>query len=148
MSPIDLPEIELTVTNQGVTIYCAALNTPRFVPFEVKGRCSQCNSSTAELEYVLHREGLWLHCSRLKEPKFVPFDKIAAVTDNSLFRLRTRNTRFNIPIRSNGVEKCTNMNINQALEVEKKETNTKKRNKKNGVEQQQSMNVDVIDVPN
>jgi len=97
---MNISEIEFSATNQGLTIYCAALNTPRFVPFEVKGRCNLCHSSNAELELVLHPEGVWVHCNRLKEPKFVPFDKIASVSDNSLVRLKTRNTRFNIPIKN------------------------------------------------
>ena len=124
MAPIDLPEINVTVTSQGVTINCTALETPRFVPFEVKGRCNLCNSSNAELEYVLHRHGLWLHSSRIKEPKFVAFDKVANVTDKSMFRLRTRNTRFNIPIT---VEPETETNKDQEVE-----NGEKKKKKKNG----------------
>ena len=107
MPPMDISEIEFSANNTGLTIYCSALNTPRFVPFEVKGRCNLCHSSNAELELVLHPEGVWVACNRLKEPKFVMFDKIATVTDNSLVRLKTRNTRFNIPIKNNKVKKLS-----------------------------------------
>jgi hypothetical protein len=122
MSPVGVPEITVSVNSQGITINCSALETPRFVPFEVKGRCSMCNSSNAEIEYVLHRHGLRLKSSRIKEPKFVAFDKVADISDKSLFRLITRNTRFNIPIT------VTPENTTEEQEV----VNVEKKKKKNG----------------
>jgi hypothetical protein len=129
LSPIDISEIEFSATNQGLTIFCSALNTPRFVPFEVKGRCTLCHSSNAELELVMHSEGVWVHCNRLKEPKFVLFDKYATVNDNSLVRLKTRNTRFNIPIKNTKVKKilCEEENNKEPeiIEVKKPQKNGK-----------------------
>lgn len=131
ISQMEVSEIEFSANNQGLTIYCAALNTPRFVPFEVKWRCNLCHSSNAELELVLHPEGVWVHCNRLKEPKFVQFDKIATINDNSLVRLKTRNTRFNIPIKNTKYKKVVlnpieeEMREPEMIEVKKPQRNAK-----------------------
>ena len=95
----NLPEIELFVNSSGITIFCPCLSTPRFIPFDNKGRCNVCHGNSVEVDYILQPEGITIFCSRLKEEKFVPFDKRATVTDSSVYKLRTRNKVYSIPMR-------------------------------------------------
>ena len=95
----NLPEIELFVNSSGITIFCPCLSMPRFIPFDNKGRCNVCHGNSVEVDYILQPEGITIFCSRLKEEKFVPFDKRAAISDNSVYKLRTRNKVYSIPMR-------------------------------------------------
>jgi len=99
-----LSEIEIIVNTSGVTIICPYLYTPRFIPFDLKGRCKSCKSDNVEIDYVIQPEGITIFCSRLKKEKFVPFDKSAqfnqkdANYDSRTVRIRSRSKSYNIPI--------------------------------------------------
>jgi len=99
-----LSEFEIIVNTSGVTVICPYLYTPRFIPFDQKGRCKTCKSDNVEIDYVIQPEGITIFCSRLIKEKFVPFDKSAQfnqkdVNDNSrAVRIRSRSKSYNIPI--------------------------------------------------
>jgi len=94
-----LPEIELFVSSIGITIASPNLTTPRWVPFDLKGRCNICYGSTVEVDYVLQPDGITIFCSRLKKEKYINFDKKLEIDSKSMYRLRTRNKVYNIPIK-------------------------------------------------
>ena len=94
-----LPEIELFVSSIGITIASPNLATPRWVPFDLKGRCNICYGSTVEVDYVLQTDGITIYCSRLKKEKYINFDKKLEIDSKSMYRLRTRNKVYNIPIK-------------------------------------------------
>ena len=106
-----LPEIEFYVNSSGVTIFCTQLITPRFVPFDQKGRCPTCKSDNVELEYIIQTEGITLVCPRFKKDKFVQFDPIGSEKNSrgegsnlsplreiSNCRIKSRNKSYNFPI--------------------------------------------------
>ena len=99
-----LSEFEIIVNTSGVTIICPYLYTPRFIPFDLKGRCKSCKSDNVEIDYVIQPEGITIFCSRLKKEKFVPFDKFAKFNENDVednrrtVRIRSRSKSYNIPI--------------------------------------------------
>lgn len=92
------PGLEINLNSNGVTIFCKYLNTPRFIPFDQKGRCSVCKSDCVEIDYVLSPEGVTIFCSRMKQEKFVPFDTRAQFGENDQFRIKSRSRVYNIPI--------------------------------------------------
>jgi hypothetical protein len=94
-----LPEIEFSVNSFGVTIFSNYLNTPRFVPFDHKGRCTQCKSDNVDLDYAIHDTGVILYCSRLKKELFIHFDRAPMVPkDGAIVRVKSRSKAFNVPI--------------------------------------------------
>jgi len=99
-----LSEFEIIVNTSGVTIISPYLYTPRFIPFDQKGRCKTCKSDNVEIDYVIQPEGITIFCSRLKKEKFVPFDKTAIFNQNDVddknrtVRIRSRSKSYNIPI--------------------------------------------------
>ena len=99
-----LSEFEIIVNTSGVTIICPYLYTPRFIPFDLKGRCKTCKSDNVEIDYIIQPEGITIFCSRLKKEKFVPFDKSAKFNENDAedikrtVRIRSRSKSYNIPI--------------------------------------------------
>jgi hypothetical protein len=92
------PEVDLLVNSNGVTIFCPYLMTPRFVPFDLKGRCSTCKSDNVEIDYVLQPNGITIYCSRMKQEKFVKFDVPALLNDRSFMRIRARGKTYNVPL--------------------------------------------------
>jgi len=99
-----LSEFEIIVNTSGVTVICPYLYTPRFIPFDQKGRCKTCKSDNVEIDYVIQPEGITIFCSRLIKEKFVPFDKSAqfnqkdANYNSRAVRIRSRSKSYNIPI--------------------------------------------------
>ena len=97
----DNTKVEFDLSSSGVTIFCANLTLPRFVPFDQKGRCPTCKSDNVEIDYTIHPEGLTIYCSRMKKEKFVAFDiPMTATEDNALVRIRARSKPYNIPIKA------------------------------------------------
>jgi len=97
----ELPEIEFNVNSSGVTIFCTQLITPRFVPFDQKGKCPLCKSDNVELSYIIQTEGITLVCPRFKKDKFVQFDangKPSSLREITNCRIKSRNKTYNFPI--------------------------------------------------
>jgi hypothetical protein len=76
------------------------LATPRFVPWDLPGRCSRCKSGTVEIDYVIQDQGVSIFSPRLKSgEKFIAFDKVAQFGDQAFMRIRARNKVLNIPFK-------------------------------------------------
>ena len=85
-----IPEVDFKLSSTGITILCPRLYTPRFIPFDIAGRCEICKSDTAEIDYTIY-------CSRLARTKFVPYDLgYELFPSYCLFRIKTRGKVFNI----------------------------------------------------
>ena len=98
----ELPEIEFNLNSSGITIFCPLLNTPRFVPFDQKGRCPVCKSDNVEIDYILQPEGVTIMCSRFKKEKFVKFDvEEGSLRDIMNFRIKSRSKTYNFPLFEN-----------------------------------------------
>ena len=110
-----LPEIDFLISPTGLTITCERLETPRFVPFDLKGKCDLCKSNTVEMDYIISKEGVTLSCTRMKGEKFVPFDIISNLPDRCYFRIKTRGKVFTIPY-----EKSTSCEISLPIKNETK----------------------------
>ena len=91
------PEVDFKISSTGITILCSRLYTPRFVPFDVKGRCECCKSDGAELDFVITIDGITIYCTRLQKPRFIPFDwPYSKFPHSCIFRVKTRAKIFNI----------------------------------------------------
>jgi len=118
-----LSEFEIIVNTSGVTIICPYLYTPRFIPFDLIGRCKTCKSDNVEIDYIIQPEGITIFCSRLKKEKFVPFDKAAKINqkdadDNSrTVRIRSRSKSYNIPMRKELTSEVSEKNIKAPYDI-------------------------------
>lgn len=97
-----MPTIDFTVTSNGITIFSDKyLKTPRFVPFDLAGKCQLCKSDAVDLDYVIQPYGCIFYCNRLKRERFVPFDISAKMEEGcTFFRVKTRGRSMNIPYES------------------------------------------------
>ena len=92
-----IPEVDFKISAVGITILCGRLYTPRFVPFDIKGKCECCRSDAAELDFVITKEGITIYCNRLHKSRFVPFDyPYQHFPSYCMFRIKTRARIFNI----------------------------------------------------
>lgn len=77
-----------------------SLATPRFVPWDLPGRCTRCKSGTVEIDYIIQEQGVTIFSARLKGgERFIAFDKIAKFGDQAFMRIRARNKILNIPFK-------------------------------------------------
>lgn len=78
--------------------------TPRFVPWDLPGRCTRCKSGTVDIDYVIQQQGVTIFSPRLKGgERFIAFDKIANFPEQAFMRIRARNKVLNIPFRREGM---------------------------------------------
>ena len=112
-----IPEIDFIVSSTGLTIYCSRLNTPRFVPFDLKGKCGLCKSDSAELDFLVSRDGITLYCSRIKKEKFISFDLVYDLPQKCYFRVKTKGKIFNVPYESLREEKANNSEQSSTVEM-------------------------------
>jgi hypothetical protein len=98
---MELPDVDIRINSNGITIFCPNLNTPRFIPFDLKGRCTIFKSDNVEVDYLLQPEGITIFCSRIKQEKFVEFDikPFDFQGDRQFLRIRTRSKVYNVPFR-------------------------------------------------
>ena len=93
-----IPEVEFNLSTVGITIICPRLPTPRFLQYDIKGKCNTCKSDSAEIDFLVTIDGITIYCNRLQKPKFVPFDyKYDSFAQQCLFRVKTKGKIFNIP---------------------------------------------------
>ncbi|MGN6671083.1 MAG: hypothetical protein ACTHJ4_06055 [Candidatus Nucleicultricaceae bacterium] len=97
------PKIDFVVNATGMTIFSSYFNTPRFVPWDLPGRCTRCKSTTVEVDYVLQPNGVTIICTRLKQQIYLPFDEGAKWSDGSRIRIRSRNKVLTIPLQMEGM---------------------------------------------
>jgi hypothetical protein len=98
MTSNDYPFVDFFVNTNGVMLFCAHFTTPKFVPFDQKGRCTLCKSDTTDLDYVITHRGITIYCSRLKREKFVAFDTPPSIRDKRSVRIRSRGKVYNVPL--------------------------------------------------
>lgn len=104
-----VPEIEFSLNSQGITIFSKYLNTPRFVPFDHKGRCPTCKSDNVELDYTVFDKGVIIYCTRIKGDVTIVFDKHPfAPKEGAVVRMKSRSRAFNIPM---GINKIYSMKM-------------------------------------
>ena len=129
-----IPEIDFKLSSTGITIVCPRLYTPRFLPFDLVGKCDTCKSDSAEIDFLITVDGITIYCSRLQQPKFIPFDyKYESFPDFCLFRVKTKGKVFNIepsktkPVLENGI-------INDIMNDDEPETKRKNEEEKKPIE--------------
>jgi len=115
-------DIDIVSGSQGITLYCAKrFRMPRFVPFDVKGRCKQCRGEDMDLEYLIDPTGITISCSRMRKEKYVPFDNKSTFNSGSsnaegVIHIKSRRKRFTLPLErfspniNNNYRKTTNGN--------------------------------------
>nr|CAD2205137.1 unnamed protein product [Meloidogyne enterolobii] len=87
-----IPIVSFSATANGLTISVPKLNTPRFVPFDISGKCTTCRADDVEIDYVITLEGIHI----IK--KFVAFDIIERFGKTNVFRFKTRRKVFSIQV--------------------------------------------------
>ena len=96
----DIPAVEFIVNSNGITIFSINhLKMPRFVQFDIPGKCQNCKSDAVEIDYVVQPNGVTIYCSRLKRECFVEFDypRITRAGTTTFFRVKIKGKIFNIP---------------------------------------------------
>ena len=74
--------------------------TPRFIPWDLPGRCSRCKSGTVEVDYVIQPSGVSIFSTRLKGgERFLPFDQVRDIDGGQWMRISARNKVFNLPLK-------------------------------------------------
>jgi hypothetical protein len=92
-----LPEATFSITGNGITVSSERFTTPRFIPFEINGKCKECKSTELELDFVITKEGVTLFCSRNKQSRFLPFDAVYELPGYCFFRVKNKGRVFNVP---------------------------------------------------
>src|SRR3954463_15087351 len=100
----ETPDIEFQVNASGMTIFSPIhLNTPRYLQWDLPGRCTRCNSSLVEIDYVIQPNGVSIFCTRLSAgEQFIVFDNELEFDQNATVRLKARNKVLNIQLRNLG----------------------------------------------
>ena len=114
----DIPSIEFAVNSNGITVFSINyLKVPRFIQFDIPGKCQNCKSDAAEIDYVVQPNGVTVYCSRLKHECFVEFDNLAVISPGTttFFRIKIKGKIFNIPFREAGNQKIENKLIGPAV---------------------------------
>ena len=92
-----IPEVDFRLSSLGLTLISPRLYTPRFIPFDIAGKCETCKSDSAEIDFLITIEGITIYSNRLYKPKFVPYDyKYESFPQCCLFRVKTKGKVFNI----------------------------------------------------
>ena len=92
-----IPEEDFRLSSLGLTLISPRLYTPRFIPFDIAGKCETCKSDGAEIDFLITIDGIKIYCNRLHKPKFVPYDyKNESFPQCCLFRVKTKGKVFNI----------------------------------------------------
>ena len=95
-----LSEVDFLASSNGITVFCSRLYTPRFIPYDLKGKCKQCKSNSAEMDILVTKEGISVWCTRMKGEKFIAFDIVCNMPDKCYFRVKSRGKVFTIPYRN------------------------------------------------
>ena len=97
-----IPTVDFKISSTGITVLCERLYTPRFIPFEIKGRCELCKCDGIEIDFLVTIKGITIYCNRMKRSKFVPFDyPYQNSMETCIFRVKTRAKLFNIELDDN-----------------------------------------------
>jgi len=104
-----LPEISINITTTGITINSdERLSTPRFLPFDQKGKCSNCKSTEMEIDFAVTKEGVTIFCSRIRGSRFVPFDHVIGLPGYTFFKIKNKGRVFNV---NHGFPPCGEIDV-------------------------------------
>nr|CAD2185737.1 unnamed protein product [Meloidogyne enterolobii] len=92
-----LPEVEISINLNGITISSDRLTPSRFVPYDIGGKCRECKSTDVELDFVVTKDGITIYCSRISGTRYVPFDSTYELPGICFFRIKNKGRVFNIP---------------------------------------------------
>ncbi|CAK5087142.1 unnamed protein product [Meloidogyne enterolobii] len=92
-----LPEVEISINLNGITISSARLTPARFVPYDIGGKCRECKSTEAEVDFVVTKDGITIYCTRISGTRYVPFDSTYDLPGICFFRVKNKGRVFNIP---------------------------------------------------
>ena len=87
---VQIPEVDFNVTATGIKVESRRFVTPRFIPFDIKGKCDNCRSDYAEIDYCVSMDGIIIICNRLKTPRHIPFDFKYPLPNVCLFRVKMK----------------------------------------------------------
>ena len=110
----NLPEVDFSVSTQGVTIYSDRFTEPRFLEFDIKGKCPKCKSNSTEIDYFINESGIEIESTRFIAPKFVFFDLPHRLPNQCHFRVRMKGQNYIIPFEN--VEIKTDISSSEQLE--------------------------------
>jgi hypothetical protein len=102
--PQQHPEIEFVAYANGMMIKCKRFKTPRYITWDLPGRCSRCKSSEVDIDYVLQPNGVTIKCNRLNSQIYLAFDEGARWTDGTQICLRSRTKVLNMPLMLDGMQ--------------------------------------------
>ena len=92
-----IPDVDFKINTSGITVICSRLYMPRFIEFDIKGKCNTCKCDMLEVDFVVTIDGITIYCSRINRLLFVPFDyKYKQSPLYCLFRVKSRGKVFNI----------------------------------------------------
>ena len=92
-----IPEVDFLVSARGIQLTSERLFTPRFIPFDVPGKCSLCKCDGVEIDFAVYQRGVFIYCPRMKGLKFVAFDIKTPLPSHCTFRVKCKGRVFNIP---------------------------------------------------
>jgi hypothetical protein len=106
-----LPTVDFLVTARGITVISDRLDSGKFIPFDLMGKCSSCKADTFEIDYAVGMDGVFLFSPRLKTGKFVSFDYKFELPNHCLFRVSCKGRVFNIPHNMEPAEKTEGVDV-------------------------------------
>ncbi|CAK5099461.1 unnamed protein product [Meloidogyne enterolobii] len=92
-----LPEVEISINLNGITISSARLTPSRFVPYDICGKCRECKSTEVEVDFIVTKDGVTIFCTRISGTRYVPFDSTYDLPGICFFRIKNKGRVFNIP---------------------------------------------------
>nr|CAD2187340.1 unnamed protein product [Meloidogyne enterolobii] len=92
-----LPEVEISINLNGITISSERLTPSRFVPYDIAGKCRECKSTEAEVDFIVTKDGVTIFCTRISGTRYVPFDLTYDLPGICFFRIKNKGRVFNIP---------------------------------------------------
>nr|CAD2180125.1 unnamed protein product [Meloidogyne enterolobii] len=92
-----LPEVEISINLNGITISSDRLTPSRFVAYDIGGKCRECKSTEVELDFVVTKDGITIYCSRISGTRYVSFDSTYELPGICFFRIKNKGRVFNIP---------------------------------------------------
>ena len=95
--PNDNPEVDFVVSHQGITMYSKRFETPKYLEWDIKGKCPKCKSKDADIDFYVNGEGIQLFSSRLTKGRWISFDITSKLPDSCYFRVRMKGQTYTIP---------------------------------------------------
>jgi len=82
-----LPEVEISINLNGITISSERLTPSRFVPYDIGGKCRECKSTEVEVDFIVTKDGVTIFCTRISGTRYVPFDSTYDLPGICFFRV-------------------------------------------------------------